>query len=240
LLYETAKEKTRDTCLYSIYIKPAKSRPLLFIAARSLCQSACLLRILCRRRRRFRLIHAESDCLDTKGNCCYHRAFAPPASRQQRSTCTSTTTMIMTTFLCLSNVGITTKAFLLRTTTTSRTAASASTFITTASAPCFSRSAAAGAVRTPSFSLICGLRLLSTIASKKEDTITEDTTTTGYDILNRKRGIDKYDPALFESEICKWWESTGCFLPGVKQLNNNKDDDNNKSHRTFCSCPHPT
>ena len=38
-----------------------------------------------------------------------------------------------------------------------------------------------------------------------------------YDSLNEKRGLDKYEPALFENEIYQWWEKTGCFEPDAKQ-----------------------
>lgn len=41
---------------------------------------------------------------------------------------------------------------------------------------------------------------------------------TSYDILNRERGLDKYEPSTFESEIYQWWETSGCFLPDAKHL----------------------
>ena len=34
-----------------------------------------------------------------------------------------------------------------------------------------------------------------------------------YDVLNRERGLDRYEPAAFESDIYQWWERSGCFLP---------------------------
>ena len=38
-----------------------------------------------------------------------------------------------------------------------------------------------------------------------------------YDIYNQQRKmLDKYEPALFESDVYKWWESSGCFLPDAK------------------------
>jgi valyl-tRNA synthetase len=41
-----------------------------------------------------------------------------------------------------------------------------------------------------------------------------------YDICNQQRPLsDKYDPSLFESDIYKWWESSGCFLPDAKGTN---------------------
>jgi valyl-tRNA synthetase len=41
--------------------------------------------------------------------------------------------------------------------------------------------------------------------------------TTAYDLMNKEKGLDKYDPSSFESEIYKWWESSGCFDPDAKQ-----------------------
>lgn len=38
-----------------------------------------------------------------------------------------------------------------------------------------------------------------------------------YDTLNKKRGLDKYEPASFENEIYQWWEKAGCFEPDAKQ-----------------------
>lgn len=40
---------------------------------------------------------------------------------------------------------------------------------------------------------------------------------TAYDTINKEKGLDKYDPSSFESEIYKWWESSGCFDPDAKQ-----------------------
>jgi valyl-tRNA synthetase len=69
-------------------------------------------------------------------------------------------------------------------------------------------------------------RLFSTI---KTTTTTEDSeaaaTTrahehhagSSYDVLNRQGGLDSYDPASFEADIYKWWETSGCFLPDAKQ-----------------------
>jgi len=41
--------------------------------------------------------------------------------------------------------------------------------------------------------------------------------TTAYDLMNKEKGLDKYDPSSFEAEIYKWWESSGCFDPDAKQ-----------------------
>jgi len=40
----------------------------------------------------------------------------------------------------------------------------------------------------------------------------------GYDVSNKKAGIvGKYEPALFEHPLYKWWEEAGCFQPDAKQ-----------------------
>lgn len=39
----------------------------------------------------------------------------------------------------------------------------------------------------------------------------------GYDVINKERGLEAYDPNSFESEIYKWWETSGCFEPDAKQ-----------------------
>jgi len=45
-----------------------------------------------------------------------------------------------------------------------------------------------------------------------------------YDMLNRARGLDQYEPAEFESAIYKWWEDAGCFQPDAKRgMDNNKN-----------------
>jgi valyl-tRNA synthetase len=41
--------------------------------------------------------------------------------------------------------------------------------------------------------------------------------TTDYDLVNKEKGLDKYDPSSFESEIYQWWEKSGCFDPDAKQ-----------------------
>ena len=43
-----------------------------------------------------------------------------------------------------------------------------------------------------------------------------ETATQQYDIINKKNGLDKYEPGAFESEIYKWWEHSGCFQPDAK------------------------
>lgn len=53
------------------------------------------------------------------------------------------------------------------------------------------------------------VRPLSSTATKED---------TAYDIRNRARGLDKYDPSSFESEIYQWWETSGCFQPDAKHL----------------------
>lgn len=41
--------------------------------------------------------------------------------------------------------------------------------------------------------------------------------TTAYDINNKAKGLDKYDPSSFEADIYHWWETSGCFDPDAKQ-----------------------
>lgn len=41
--------------------------------------------------------------------------------------------------------------------------------------------------------------------------------TEGYDVINKERGLDTYDPSSFESDIYSWWENAGCFQPDAKQ-----------------------
>jgi len=55
------------------------------------------------------------------------------------------------------------------------------------------------------------------ISSSLHSTASADTKTatdTSYDELNKSQGIiGKYDPSLFEGDIYKWWEASGCFDP---------------------------
>lgn len=46
----------------------------------------------------------------------------------------------------------------------------------------------------------------------------EPSTKLPYDVLNRERGLESYDPSAFEGEIYKWWESSGCFKPPDKKV----------------------
>jgi valyl-tRNA synthetase len=50
----------------------------------------------------------------------------------------------------------------------------------------------------------------------------ETAATADYDVANKARGLDKYDPSSFESEIYAWWEESGCFQPDAKQNPNGK------------------
>jgi valyl-tRNA synthetase len=52
---------------------------------------------------------------------------------------------------------------------------------------------------------------------------TSETETTSYDLLNKAKGLDKYDPSEFESEIYSWWETAGCFQPDAKHKPGIKD-----------------
>jgi len=40
---------------------------------------------------------------------------------------------------------------------------------------------------------------------------------TSYDLINKEKGLDKYDPSSFEADIYRWWENSGCFDPDAKQ-----------------------
>lgn len=41
--------------------------------------------------------------------------------------------------------------------------------------------------------------------------------TIAYDLINKAKDLDKYDPSSFEAEIYHWWEKSGCFDPDAKQ-----------------------
>ena len=64
-----------------------------------------------------------------------------------------------------------------------------------------------------------GSRPFSTGLSRKatELSIPSETDTESYDVVNNKKGLEKYDPGSFETEIYRWWESAGCFEPDAKQ-----------------------
>ena len=47
--------------------------------------------------------------------------------------------------------------------------------------------------------------------------VSTQTETVSYDVLNKRNGLDKYDPGCFEAPIYRWWESVGCFEPDSKQ-----------------------
>jgi valyl-tRNA synthetase len=38
-----------------------------------------------------------------------------------------------------------------------------------------------------------------------------------YDVINKEKGLESYNPSAFESEIYSWWENSGCFQPDAKQ-----------------------
>ena len=55
---------------------------------------------------------------------------------------------------------------------------------------------------------------LSTTAIEETKSLVD----TKYDVENKAQGIiGKYEPALFEDKIYKWWEDAGCFQPDAKQ-----------------------
>jgi len=62
---------------------------------------------------------------------------------------------------------------------------------------------------------------LFSTATAAEETATKQATSDhdpAYDETNKAAGIvGKYDPALFESSIYKWWENEGCFEPDAKR-----------------------
>jgi hypothetical protein len=51
----------------------------------------------------------------------------------------------------------------------------------------------------------------------------QTTATMAYDLVNKKAGLDKYDPTAFETQIYAWWETAGCFEPDAKQPANTND-----------------
>lgn len=55
------------------------------------------------------------------------------------------------------------------------------------------------------------------VTSSESETTTTTDATSSYDLLNKARGLDKYEPSTFESEIYQWWEHKGCFQPDAKQ-----------------------
>ena len=57
-----------------------------------------------------------------------------------------------------------------------------------------------------------------------DETSSKPSSTEAYDLLNKERGLDTYNPSAFESDIYKWWESSGCFQPDAKQEPKFNDD----------------
>lgn len=65
---------------------------------------------------------------------------------------------------------------------------------------------------------ITGARFLSSTQLRRSSILAaSESPEETYDILNKKRGLDKYEPASFENEIYQWWEKAGCFEPDAKQ-----------------------
>jgi len=71
------------------------------------------------------------------------------------------------------------------------------------------------------------LRPLGSTAEAATDKQQEASPVAAYDKLNRERGLDKYEPADFESAIYQWWEAAGCFQPDAKD---GKDDNGKKPY----------
>ena len=65
---------------------------------------------------------------------------------------------------------------------------------------------------------VSGVRAWTTPRSFAARSLTRafSATSQEYDEINRARGLDKYEPQAFESDIYKWWESSGCFQPDAK------------------------
>lgn len=56
--------------------------------------------------------------------------------------------------------------------------------------------------------------ILRPVITRLSATLEKETNTAKpYDILNKERGLESYDPSKFEAEIYKWWEASGCFQP---------------------------
>ena len=83
------------------------------------------------------------------------------------------------------------------------------------------------------------------MTSTSTSTSTSSTTTDQkpYDILNHEQGLTgSYDPSLFEADIYRWWESSGCFDPDAKHgkpKSNPNDNNNNKQHPYVLPMPPP-
>jgi valyl-tRNA synthetase len=55
------------------------------------------------------------------------------------------------------------------------------------------------------------------LASASISSSSTDSVSSSYDVINKSKGLDKYDPSSFEKDIYQWWESSGCFDPDSKQ-----------------------
>jgi len=105
---------------------------------------------------------------------------------------------MVATWLCFSTMNGARAAFMKNTATSTRSSAFLRTISATKASPALFRQPFSGLV------------------SLSSSSTTEDSTT-GYDLINIEKGLDKYDPTAFESDIYKWWETSGCFDPDAKQ-----------------------
>jgi valyl-tRNA synthetase len=78
---------------------------------------------------------------------------------------------------------------------------------------------------------------MSTTADPDTSKTTE--TDRAYDIINKERGLDKYEPASFESDIYRWWETAGCFQPDAKQKAIDDNDDSTSTAPYVLPMPPP-
>lgn len=82
-----------------------------------------------------------------------------------------------------------------------------------------------------------GQAFMSTTADPDTSKTTE--TDRAYDIINKERGLDKYEPASFESDIYRWWETAGCFQPDAKQKAIDDNDDSTSTAPYVLPMPPP-
>lgn len=70
-------------------------------------------------------------------------------------------------------------------------------------------------------------------------TATDSKVVEEYDVINKEKGLESYNPSAFESEIYAWWENSGCFQPDAKQSPNPTDEDHQKKKPYVLPMPPP-
>jgi hypothetical protein len=135
-----------------------------------------------------------------------------PSQRQQRVSSRGIRlgTMVTTAWICLSARGARAAFF------KSAPASNAYGFHSMARAKLQADSAVSQFKSSTAMKRTALVRPMSATADSKTTAATD----CAYDIANMERGLDKYDPSSFESEIYAWWEQSGCFQPDAKQAAN--------------------